>query len=243
MNMNDISRLGFVEKLFSFPSIDSTNTFAQQLDSFPQTGISVVVAGRQTMGRGQRGNSFFSGEGGLYASIVCPISDITLHFSCNRAISLAIYDAVKARCPGAPLFIKWPNDIFWSHKKLCGILLESLARSSSHLVVGFGINVNTAADAFPPFINNATSMMMETGKIFDIPDLLGAICRLFQQYRSMSVPKAHKRYCRRLYRRGSLVCINGQRGIFETVYEDGRLGLNIGREVNAVSSGPMEFVD
>jgi len=242
MNMNDISRLGFVEKLFSFPSIDSTNTFGQHLDSFPATGIFVVVAARQTQGRGQRGNSFFSGEGGLYASIVCPISDITLHFSCNRAISLAIYDAMKARCPGAPLFIKWPNDIFWSHKKLCGILLESTARSSSHLVIGFGINVNTPPDAFPPSLANATSMKMETGKTFDIADLLGTICRLFQQYWSMSGPTAHKRYCRRLYRRGSLVCINGQRGIFEGVNEDGRLSLNTDGGIIAVSSGPMEFV-
>jgi BirA family biotin operon repressor/biotin-[acetyl-CoA-carboxylase] ligase len=241
-NSATVSNLPFVEKYFHFGSIESSNDFAKGLDHFPGSGIFIVHADMQTKGRGQRGNSFYSGEGGLYATIICPLRDINIHFALNRAVSLAIAEAVEARAAGALLSIKWPNDILWAEKKVCGILLESLNRSGSQIAVGFGINVNATADQFPSAIrSSATSMSIETGSRFDVGELLSDICIRFQGYRFMQVSKAHDRYRKRLYRIGSMIRIGDQRGLFETVMEDGRLSMNVGGKMILHSSGPMYF--
>jgi BirA family biotin operon repressor/biotin-[acetyl-CoA-carboxylase] ligase len=237
-----LSTFPFVEKYFHFGSIDSTNDFAKRLDHFPESGIFVLHADTQTQGRGQRGNSFYSGEGGLYSTIVCPLSDINLHFVLNRAVSLALIESVDVMAAHAPLSIKWPNDILWAGKKVCGILLESLNRSGRHIAVGFGINVNTVADHFPPAIkSSATSMSTETGKRFDVRVLLAGVCERFQRYRFVPSPEAHDRYRAKLYKIGSRIRIGGRSGIFETGQEDGRLCMKMDGERVLHSSGPMYF--
>ncbi|MGB7568798.1 MAG: biotin--[acetyl-CoA-carboxylase] ligase [Chitinivibrionales bacterium] len=239
------SSLSFVEKAYHFPSIDSTNTFAKSLESLPATGLYVITAERQTAGRGQRDNAFFSDtDGGLYASIICPIPDIQSHFMYNRAISLAICHAIEGTVPLPLARIKWPNDIYWSDRKVCGVLLESLPHSARHLVVGFGINVNIAREQFPQGIREiATSMMIETGNSFDCSALLGDICRLFQKYLRLPGAKAHDLYRKRLYGKGRRIVINGHSGIFHDVFVDGRLCLKSDSALVPISSGTMQFVD
>jgi BirA family transcriptional regulator, biotin operon repressor / biotin---[acetyl-CoA-carboxylase] ligase len=238
-----ISDCLFVEKYFHYTEINSTNTIAKQFDTFPVSGIFVFHADVQTQGRGQRGNSFFSGKGGLYATIVCPLSNIENHFVLNRALSLAIWDSIHAETPDAGLFIKWPNDILWNDKKLCGILLESITRSKRHLAVGFGINVNTEVDRFPQDLRkSATSIYAETGKRFDQGKLLEEICTRFQKYRLNAPAKVHVCYCEKLYKIGASVGINGQRGIFKSVLEDGRLCLDSGGTDTLHSSGSLCFL-
>lgn len=239
----ELQSLPFIEKAYHFTSIDSTNTFAKSLDSLPVKGMHVIAADRQTAGRGQRDNTFFSDtEGGLYASIVCPIPDISRHFRYNRAISLAICTAIEGKAPLVK--IKWPNDIYWSHRKICGILLESLPHSARYLVVGFGVNVNIAPEQFPPSIRDrATSVMIETGRTFDCAALLYDICRLFHKYLGISDARAHAIYRNRLYKKSSRIAIHGHTGIFHDVFEDGRLCLISDTATVAISSGTMQFID
>lgn len=238
-----MTSLSFVEKVYHFQSIDSTNTFAKSLACLPVKGICVITADRQTAGRGQRDNTFFSDtDGGLYASIVYPISDINSHFMYNRAISLAICHAIDSKAP--LVRIKWPNDIYWSDRKACGILLESLPRSTRHIVVGFGINVNIAREQFPQSIREiATSLMIETGHEFDCAALLCDICRLFYEYLKLPVAEAHEMYRKRLYRLGQNITINGRTGIFQDVLQDGRLCLESDDALSPISSGTMQFID
>jgi BirA family biotin operon repressor/biotin-[acetyl-CoA-carboxylase] ligase len=245
---SDFHSLPFIEKVYHFQSIDSTNTFAKGLEYLPVKGLCIIAADRQTAGRGQRENHFFSDiNGGLYVSIVCPISDITSHFVYNRSISLAICHAVEDKVPlspHSPIRIKWPNDIYWSDKKLCGILLESLPRSSRHLVVGFGINVNITREQFPPEIRErATSMMIETGQRFDCAALLCHICRLFQEYLLLPGGEAHDLYRNHLYGKGRRIAINGHSGIFQDVLEDGRLCVESNTLKAPISSGSIQFID
>jgi BirA family transcriptional regulator, biotin operon repressor / biotin---[acetyl-CoA-carboxylase] ligase len=240
-----LQSIPFIEKVFHFQSIDSTNTFAKSLESLPGEGLYIIDADRQTAGRGQRENQFFSDiDGGLYVSIVCPISDIQTHFIYNRAISLAICQSIEYKAPFSQVRIKWPNDIYWSDKKVCGILLESLPLSARHLVVGFGINVNIAREQFPPGIRElATSMMIETGQQFDRAALLRDICRLFQEYLRLSSGEAHDLYRERLYGKGRRVAINGHSGLLRDVLEDGRLCVGPDTSLAPISSGTMQFID
>lgn len=116
----------------------------------------VLVANRQTGGRGRLGRSFFSPEGcGLYASVLLrpriPLSDVS-RITCYVAVVL--WRAVREQARG-DVGIKWVNDIYRDGKKVCGILTESAADAdgmASYAVVGFGVNLNPPRDGFPPEI-------------------------------------------------------------------------------------------
>ncbi|HUI91379.1 MAG TPA: biotin--[acetyl-CoA-carboxylase] ligase [Chitinivibrionales bacterium] len=242
-SIKKIRSLPVVERLYHFNSIPSTNTYAKGLKELPAKGIVVVCADRQTAGRGQRQNTFFSGaKGGVFASLVCPIAGIEKHFNHNRAVSLAIYDAIKSVCPAARLSIKWPNDIYWGDKKVCGILLENIPQSNGHIVVGFGINVNIEMKTFPEDIRGiATSLLIETGKKHNEYALLRNILEWFWRYLGLDSAAAHMLYMHRLYKVGERCEVNGQKGVFEGVLEDGRMRLKIEDKEISLSSGPVRF--
>ncbi len=134
---------------FSFEGhaeIDSTNARAGALADTGAPEWTVVLADRQTAGRGRRGRSFYSPENcGLYMSVVVrpqvAAQEATL---LTVAAATAVAEAVEALLD-APCAIKWVNDIFYKSKKVSGILTEaSLSLEDSMLrwaVVGIGINV------------------------------------------------------------------------------------------------------
>jgi BirA family biotin operon repressor/biotin-[acetyl-CoA-carboxylase] ligase len=243
-SLNKIKSLSFVQQVLHFESLDSTNTYAKELASLPDSGLTVICADVQAAGRGRGDNSFFSGvRGGLFTSIVCFVPDIAAHFVYNRAISLSICDAVQNRFDSSPLFIKWPNDIYWQDKKLCGILLETVSGRKNHIVIGFGINVNLKSSDFPHDIRDiATSVLIETGVIIDINELLYDILTLFWNYCILPAAKVHSLYCEHLYRIGAPVEINGHRGLFDGVLQDGRLCLKNGTETEHMVSGTLKYL-
>ena len=231
-------------RLLHFDSIDSTNTYAKGLAPLPASGVTVICADTQRSGRGRGNNSFFSeAKGGLFSSLVCVIPDIGAHFSYNRAISLSICDAIQNRFRASPLFIKWPNDLYWGDKKLCGILLETIPGRQNHIIIGFGINVNLRDDDFPLDLRAiATSVLAETGMTIDIHELLYDILTLFWKYRVLAAAAAHPLYSERLYRVGASVEINGQNGLFAGVLEDGRLCLKTGDKAAYFVSGTLRYL-
>jgi BirA family biotin operon repressor/biotin-[acetyl-CoA-carboxylase] ligase len=243
-SLNKIKSLSFVQQVLHFEAIDSTNSYAKELAALPDSGLTVIFADVQRAGRGRGGNSFFSSvRGGLFASIVCFVPDIAAHFVYNRAISLSICDAVQNRFDSSPLSIKWPNDIYWQDKKLCGILLETVSGRQNHIVIGFGINVNLHSGDFPHDLRDiATSVLIETGEIIDIHELLYDILTLFWNYCILPKAEVHSLYCEHLYRIGSSVEINGHKGLFDGVLQDGRLCLKKGAETEYVMSGTLRYL-
>jgi BirA family transcriptional regulator, biotin operon repressor / biotin---[acetyl-CoA-carboxylase] ligase len=239
-----IRSLSFVEQLIHLDSIDSTNTFAKELAALPACGLAVICADTQRAGRGRGDNSFYSeARGGLLTSLVSFVPDIGKHFSFNRAISLAICDAIQNRFEFSPLFIKWPNDIYWQDKKLCGTLLETIPGRQNHIIIGFGVNVNLQPGDFPPTLRHvATSVLIETGITVDIHELLHDILTLYWNYCAFPKAEVHALYSERLYRVGATVEINGQKGLFTGVLEDGSLCLKSGHDLVTVMSGSMRFL-
>ncbi|KQQ46587.1 biotin biosynthesis protein [Rhizobium sp. Leaf311] len=111
-----------------------------------------ITAVRQTGGRGRRGRLWVSEAGNLYASLLLIDPAPPEHIgSLPLAVALAVYRAVGAVLPpgGAPLEIKWPNDILIGRKKTCGILLEAetLPDGRMALVIGIGINIAHMPDS------------------------------------------------------------------------------------------------
>jgi BirA family biotin operon repressor/biotin-[acetyl-CoA-carboxylase] ligase len=128
-----------------FDEIDSTNTEAKRmaLDGF--LGDALLVAHRQTAGRGRMGRRFYSPDHtGAYFSILhalkTPLCDAV---AITSAASVAVMRALR-NLSGVQTEIKWVNDLYYNGKKICGILTEATSvGESTHVIVGIGINLNT----------------------------------------------------------------------------------------------------
>ncbi|MBN1759523.1 MAG: biotin--[acetyl-CoA-carboxylase] ligase [Chitinispirillaceae bacterium] len=240
-----LSGLTFIERFYTYPTLESTNETARKMLQRPHRGFFCIQADRQTAGKGRRGGPYFSdSSGGLWVSLVTKLSDPSKHFNYNRALSLAIATSLEQCGREYPIAVKWPNDIYWGDKKICGILLESHPRHSDLLILGFGVNVNIPAGEFPETLRTiATSVAIETGKQCSISALLRVVLKQFVLFLDTDQEKVHALYTSRLYRRGAYIGINGMTGIFSSVASDGQLELiNNGIPV-LVNSGSPVFLD
>lgn len=134
-----------------YESIDSTNTEAKRiLNSENLSNFTILVSDEQTSGRGRHGKSFKSPKGtGVYFSI---IFFPTQNFSYNSfdlvtiKVAVSIINAIKNKTDKNPE-IKWVNDIFLNHKKICGILTEAdtdfESKKVRSIITGIGINFTT----------------------------------------------------------------------------------------------------
>ena len=128
--------------LKTFGQIDSTN---QWFCDHPPTSTGMVVAARQSNGRGRRGRKWQSPDGGIYFSIGQRLANTAL---VPPALSLVVGITLAetlTRIGAADVLVKWPNDVVVKGQKLAGVLVE---RSSQVLIVGIGLNWHSLA--LPP---------------------------------------------------------------------------------------------
>lgn len=123
----------------------------------------VVVANRQTAGRGRLGRSWHSPEGGLYFSFSLPAG---MRDEGTLPLVLAYSVCTCLESLGFMPAIKWVNDVYLRGKKLCGVLTERL---KDRIVAGIGININQ--ESFPQELD-AISLKMVSGRSFDRVDFL-----------------------------------------------------------------------
>ena len=138
-------------------TINSTNLYLKELAKKDAAHGTVVIADRQTNGRGRLGRQFFSPSGtGIYMSILIRPEEIKLDPQLlTVAAGVAVCRTLEDICNEAPR-IKWVNDIFVGGRKVCGILAESFSDSTgiNSIIVGIGINVTTSAADFPAELSN-----------------------------------------------------------------------------------------
>ena len=138
-----LKTLSLLSKLEIHPQIQSTNTYLAECAKTVQSGR-VCFAESQTAGRGRRGRQWVSPFGSnLYLSILWQFDN---GFAAISGLSLAIGVAVVRALSEIginEIGLKWPNDIYWQHKKLGGILIEVSGESSGecHAIIGLGLNL------------------------------------------------------------------------------------------------------
>lgn len=165
--------------IHTFDTLTSTNTTAAEMGDSADHGT-VIRAIEQSAGRGQRGNSWESAPAmnATFSLVIRPDSwPATRQFELSMVISVALCNALYSTCDlSRPLSVKWPNDIYYGDKKLCGILIEnSLAGNSiSRMIVGIGINVNQTV--FVSDAPNPVSLKTLTGTAYQIPTIIEAVC-------------------------------------------------------------------
>ena len=160
---------GNVRNLVVHGEVDSTSSdLRRRIDNGAPPGT-VVVAGRQTAGRGRSGREWFSAEtGNLYLSICLSVSGDTQQSvpmvpMVPLAAGIAAHEAISRECR-VDCRLKWPNDVLVSGKKLAGILTELVALRGTDALVIVGIGINTGIEAFPEAIRDiATSIPILKG--------------------------------------------------------------------------------
>jgi len=166
-----------------YPEAESTNSLALELGRQGAAHGTVVVAGRQTGGRGRVGRCFVSPPGGLYMSVILrpDLAPANLRLV-TLAAGVACSTVLEKQTGVAPL-LKWPNDLYSGRKKLGGILTETAPWSAappgvSFVVVGIGLNVNSLPPDFPPPLRDrVTSLSDITHQRYDLDVLRREIVR------------------------------------------------------------------
>jgi len=167
-------------------SIDSTNTYAQEL--LQQTSCipegTVINAIEQVGGRGQRGKTWESEKGKSLTFSIVVFPDFLKgesQFLISKAVALGIADYLsKTLNPSGgnsnhQMTIKWPNDVYVNGCKISGILIENSITNQSitQSVIGVGINVNQTL--FMKKLLNPISMAMVTGLKYDLTTVLSDV--------------------------------------------------------------------
>jgi BirA family transcriptional regulator, biotin operon repressor / biotin---[acetyl-CoA-carboxylase] ligase len=168
---------GFPEpfRLLIRESAGSTNDELRTLANGGGADGLVLLALRQTAGRGRRGAAWFSppGEALAFSVLVRPGEPKALWPRLALAAGLAVAEAVESF--GTTAGIKWPNDVWIGRRKMAGILVEA---GEDFAIVGIGLNVHTTE--FPAEVAEiATSLRMETGRDVARAEVLGAVVRRF----------------------------------------------------------------
>lgn len=166
-----------------FDHVDSTNNLAKKLAAQGAPAGTVLIADRQSAGRGRLGRTFLSPGGvGIYFSVIlrpdCPPREL-MHLTCATAVAMC--DAVEAAFGFRP-GIKWTNDLVVGKRKLGGILTElSVSPQTGRVdwaVVGIGINCRQKEADFDESIRDmACSAEMVTGHRVDRNDLAAEMIR------------------------------------------------------------------
>jgi BirA family biotin operon repressor/biotin-[acetyl-CoA-carboxylase] ligase len=164
--------------ILHYDSLPSTNTeAARQAQQGAPEGLS-IVAGEQTAGRGRLQRQWISPAGaGLYFSIVLrPRLDGSLWTLIPLMAALAVHDALIESC-ALNTDIKWPNDILFADRKLCGILAETIETNAGRAVI-LGIGINLTNNAFPEALREvATSIEGAAGKAIEKQIILQSLVR------------------------------------------------------------------
>jgi BirA family biotin operon repressor/biotin-[acetyl-CoA-carboxylase] ligase len=155
-----------IQPLIHFATISSTNDYAKSIALESSEGT-IIIADEQTKGRGRRGRNWHSpANKNIYLSMILkpdlPIHQVPMF---TQLAAAAVWEALSTALP--QLSIKWPNDLLYEGRKICGILTEMSGEMHAlhYLVIGIGINVNTTQEDFPEDLQTiASSMRIETGR-------------------------------------------------------------------------------
>lgn len=164
-----------------YKEVDSTNTKIKELAKTAKEGL-VVVADRQTAGRGRRGRTWESiEEGNLYMSVLLkPELEVTKAAMLTLVMAYSVANALQRW--EIDVQIKWPNDLIMDKKKICGILteMEVIDGQIDFIIVGVGLNLGQQVFS-EDLKEKATSIFAETGNQLDRENVLSAIMDVFEE--------------------------------------------------------------
>ncbi|HKV54177.1 MAG TPA: biotin--[acetyl-CoA-carboxylase] ligase [Candidatus Binataceae bacterium] len=243
-------RIGW--RIHYFEEVDSTQRTAAEMAENGAAHGTVVVAERQSAGRGRLGRSWHSPAGvNLYTTIILrpamPVAEVP---RLSLVAGVAAAESLEPVAPGI-VALKWPNDIWLNGRKAGGIIAEASTDSADGLIcvlLGIGLNLNLAADDLSPELRDkATSVLIATGRQCDRVQIAAALFnRLNTRYMEAQVGgfaairPAYERYFA-LNGRSVTIIDRGSRlaGVVRGIDHDGALMLETAAGVSRILTGDV----
>lgn len=223
-------------KIIELDETDSTNEYCKR------SGVNadvIVTARRQSAGRGTKGRSFVSSDGGLYISVM----RFYKNFPSARAFEIMI-SACVAVCRTVEAFglrpvIRWANDVLVNGRKICGTLIENTlcGKNITRSIVGIGLNVN---NVLPPELSDiAISMNEASGNELAIEEVKSA---LIKNLRSDYGIEEYKKYIDWFGREIILITPRGEAAACALdIDRDGNLVCRIDGRIEKISSAEVSL--
>lgn len=217
-----------------------TSTFDKIRELTPKDGLTVVCAS-QTAGSGRLGRSWESSEGGIYLSFA--LVNIPPYISLPLVTPICALGVCKALQKYTDAKIKWPNDIVYRGKKLCGILTKSLIsqKGAQAVYVGIGINVNNTFSQNLPY---ATSLKTVCGKEINenalLFEVLDSVDKVWSRGDIKAIMEEYRTVCVNIGKEVTLVKEDKEiRGVCTDISLSGELLFDTGEATLAVHSGEV----
>ena len=189
-----------------FNEVDSTQRVAAELAQSGADEGTVVIAERQSAGRGRLGRTWHSPAGvNLYMTVILrphmPLAEVP---RLSLVAGVAVAEALETVAPDL-VALKWPNDIWLLKRKAGGIIAEAITDTTQGLLcvlLGIGLNINLTSNDMPPELRGkATSVLIATGRECDrvqfaatLFNLLGVRYRVAEAGGFSAVREVYERY-------------------------------------------------
>lgn len=232
---------------------ETGSTNADLLARLPRLqGPLLLIAERQTAGRGRAGRAWHSEPGSVLTFSLAWRFDRPLHTLTGLPLAVGVVLAETLAALAVPVSLKWPNDVLKEGRKLAGILIEtakadSASSSSSWAVIGIGLNLKLPASLAADIGQPAASLALPD---MDANVLLGkiasALTEALAQFEQQGLSAFVVRWNRWHAHAGQTVCIlDNERILHEGralgIADNGALLLETAGGVISVMSGDVSL--
>jgi len=242
------------KKVYYFNTIDTTQNFAMEIVTRNNMNGTIIIAKKQTGGRGRMKRKWKSPVGGIWMSIIIhPKFSVSLTTLVPIAISLALCIAIEKTLKIKPE-LKWPNDVTVNGKKVAGVLVDAsiVSNEIEYMIIGVGINfkikpielANTIKKT-PNFYGVTTLVKKDENSLPLLHQFLYELENVFQLIDSKHTRKIVNQWIKRsstIGRNVSIVTGNGSiKGKAVKIDNDGALIISKGKNVEKILAGDIMY--
>ena len=242
------------KRVYYFEEIDSTQDFAEQIASDKREDGTIIIAERQTSGKGRLSRKWMSPKGGIWFSLIIhPKFDVSSSTLVPIASAVALSKSIKSVL-GVETKVKWPNDITMNGKKVAGMLVDASfqANNIDYLILGIGINFDIDTKKLekrlsktPNFygINSLRKKDDKTPPKLLVKEFLSQLEKNLSQLDNGEKSKIIKEWTKRAVGIGKKITINTSdgkiSGISRGIDNDGALKLKTPKEMKKIFVGDV----
>lgn len=180
------------KNLIFLETVDSTNDYAKKIAWDSQDQV-VIISDEQTAGKGRLGRQWTSEKAsGIWMSVILkPDIEPAEAPKITQIAAAAMVKAIES-VTGEDILIKWPNDLIYNKKKVCGVLTEMSAELGgiNYVVAGIGVNVNQAS--FPEnLMDKAISLRIGMGQMVSRKNIVLAFLSNFENLYGDFIESGH----------------------------------------------------
>ena len=242
------------KRVYYFEEIDSTQNFAEQIALDEKENGTIVVAEKQTAGKGRLDRKWTSPKGGIWFSLIIhPKFDVSTSTLVPIAGAVALAKAIKNTL-NIDVSVKWPNDITLDGKKVAGMLVDASfqANNIDYLILGIGINFDIDAKKIekklsksPNFygVNSLRKKDDNTPPKILLKEFLVQFEKILMQLNKGEKAKIVKEWTKKADKIGKKISINTSdgkiSGVAQGIDNDGALKLKTSKGIKKIFVGDV----